>query len=161
MELNHRGTRPATSGGITPPTGDAPTSGPIVEVRDHIWGNAPRYYLDTPVYRPRSQIRTNESQPLILLGGDKLCVKDETIRERIAAVGKLVDQPPEWFTNKHGIQAWDNSAHDNEVIRWNPEFMGDEGLESGVIWGCSLLEDMDHGVFGGQIKQTDFDGDKI
>ena len=159
MELNHRGTRPATSGGITPPTGDAPTSGPIVEVRDHIWGDAPETVsapstFRTKTYRPNDVPRLSQIEP-------NNTVKDPTMKERVSVTGKLVTMPDEWIETRHGIQTWDNSAHDNEVIRWNPEFMGDEALDSGVVWGCLPLGDIGSEQPGGVIESTDFDGDKI
>jgi hypothetical protein len=83
------------------------------------------------------------------------------MKERVSVTGKLVTMPDEWLETRRGIQTWDNSTHDNEVIRWNPEFMGDEALDSGVVWGCLPLGDMGSEQPGGVIESTDFDGDKI
>jgi len=72
-------------------------------------------------------------------------ISDPIIEQRALKEGKIVNPPKEWMTSKLGVKVWDNSAADNNVVRWIPGLIcqGSVAQEGSSEWvkNCTSLFD--------------------
>lgn len=72
-------------------------------------------------------------------------ISDPIIEQRALKEGKIVNPPKEWMASKLGVKVWDNSAADNNVVRWIPELIcqGSVAQEGSSEWvkNCTSLFD--------------------
>jgi len=72
-------------------------------------------------------------------------ISDPIIEQRALKEGKIVTPPKEWMTSKQGVRVWDNSAADDNVVRWIPGLIcqGSIPQDGGSEWvkNCTALFD--------------------
>ena len=72
-------------------------------------------------------------------------ISDPIIEQRALKEGKIVNPPKEWMASKLGVKVWDNSAADNNVVRWIPGLIcqGSVAQEGSSEWvkNCTSLFD--------------------